>query len=140
MEFIPNFHWEDAAHFIISDMSSLSYSRAGGSKKSQRLNGVINITGQKEFEVSFMAESTRIMTSASNVASGLENNNRDLIDKNVQLKGALANTYSKVIETLRYFYSILKKKFFSGLNLRVKSQWKDLREQPRNHKSSKTSS
>ena len=87
-----------------------------------------------------MAESTRIMTSASNVASGLENNNRDLIDKNVQLKGALANTYSKVIETLRYFYSILKKKFFSGLNLRVKSQWKDLREQPRNHKSSKTSS
>jgi len=76
---------------------------AGGSKKSQRLNGVINITGQKEFEVSFMAESTRIMTSASNVASGLENNNRDLIDKNVQLKGALANTYSKVIETLRSF-------------------------------------
>ena len=55
-----------------------------------------------------MAESTRIMTSASTVASGLENNNRDLIDKNVQLKGALANTYSKVIETLRYFYSILK--------------------------------
>ena len=45
-----------------------------------------------------MAESTRIMTSASNVASGLENNNRDLIDKNVQLKGALANTYSKVID------------------------------------------
>ena len=101
-EFGPNYHWEDAPHFSLSDMSSLSYSRAGGSKKSQRLNGVINITGQKEFEVSFMAESTRIMTSASTVASGLENNNRDLIDKNVQLKGALANTYSKVIETLRY--------------------------------------
>ena len=77
------------------------YFRAAGSKKSSRLNGVINITGQKEFEISFMAESTRIMTSASNVATGLENNNRDLIDKNVQLKGALVNTYSKVIDTLR---------------------------------------
>jgi len=76
--------------------------RGASRAKPQKLGGIINSKGKRDIDNSLL-DGTRRTGSTEVAASNLEENNRHLIERNSQLKSALINSYSKIIETMKTF-------------------------------------